>query len=254
MKGGTGMILLLAGAFWLWSRRGSAASSSSVVVTELEREEAMRPTTGWRGTRADVEAGIHQAEADHELDQSRAAAILERWGALFGRFPEPLPPQLAAVVISRESGGNPSATAGDAVLGEKGLWQLSRDECTAAGVADPMDPTSSTSGAQKLYRAAIRAFPEPDAESQLLIALLSRSIGLGDTRRLRALVPAAAGMTFAQRLRRYVEDEAQGMPAAMAGRIDAKMWARRVYRGILRAETTVVLGWVSPTADFRTLA
>jgi len=253
MKSGTTWILLGLGALVLWSRRSSAASAPIPGGPVAEREGVMVTTSGsWRGTRADVEAGIRDAEADMPVDQARSVEVLARWGDLFGRFPRPLPPQLLALVVARESGGDPNAVSGDATLGEKGLMQLSNDEARACGVSDPFNPDLAVPGAQQLYRAAMRTYGEPDAESQLLTALLSRSIGLGDTRRLRAVVPAVVGMTFAQRLRMWLEDHAQGMPTTLAGRVTARQFARRVYRGILRAEQSVLLGWVSADADLRT--
>ena len=249
MAKGTTWLVLGIGALILWARRGRAALIPGTVDVRPVEDLPMG-TTRWVGTRAQVEAGMHQAEADHEQDQGNAMGVLEHWGELFGRFPSPMPPNLLAIVVARESGGSATAVSSDTALAEKGLMQLSRDEARAAGVADPFDAEDSVRGAQQLYRSAMVSFGEPDPESQLVIALLSRSLGLGDTRRLRSTVPVGSE-TFANRLRAWLEDVAQGKPATMMGRIDAQMWARRVYRGILRAETTMLLGWVAPGADLR---
>lgn len=240
------LLLLGVVAVALLARRARGARVAPATGESDADREAEMGVTRWTGTRRDVERGIIAAAEDIDRDDDRAAAILARWGDVLRRFPRPVPPELAARIIARESGGSATAS-GDAALGELGLWQLSRDEARAVGVFDPRDPVDSTRGAQELYARAIRAMPEPDIESQLLVALLSRSIGLGDTRRLRNALAAGPG-SFRQKVRAFVE-AARGKPSWARMRGDAMTWARRVMRGCLRAEQAMLLGWIGPGED-----
>jgi len=128
-----------------------------------------------------------------------ATGILTRYAAQLARYDSPMPAPALALIMYRESGGNPSAVAKGAVTGadEIGLSQLTVEVTGNQGEAqladvDPLDPAGAIYGVQHNYtwiRARLipwlaeHGFDEvTDARDWIVLMHLGRSIGFTGTK------------------------------------------------------------------------
>ena len=186
-----------AGVLWLITRRGAAAPRSGV------------GTPGPVGPTTTTGPGGPARIGGGGMDARR---VLDTYGPILHLYNGPMPPAALAVVIARESGGNPHATARGGKFDEVGLTQLvvthSPADRRGEGEAklsdvDPWDAASNVYGAQVEYNRVKQALlnwfpdnsytphPDRDVAAWLTLLQLCRSVGLGGTKQL---LSAAVGL------------------------------------------------------------
>jgi hypothetical protein len=244
MKGLGWLILIAVIALALGGRPAQAAPRPE---PEPERRPPDRPREGEGGTVAppttldpEVQRGWAEAQRQFEEDKAKVPAMLERWGDLFGRHPKPNPPHLNAMIVWRESAGDPSAASR---VGEKGLFQLTPAEVTDGGGGNPLDPEDAARIAQAVTAKGIRALDAVcrDPQDQILVGLLWRSIGAGS---LRDLLATAPGPDTARARIAGALAALRGQPPGRGRRQTLYKYSLRVARCILRAGYAADQGWI----------
>lgn len=135
-----------------------------------------------------------------------ATGLLRRYAGALSKYGSPMPAPAVALILYRESGGNPDAIARGAVTGasELGLAQLTvehegeRGEAQIADV-DPLDPVGAIYGVQHNYnwiRERLtpylheQGYSEPGTLDWIVLMHLGRSIGF---RGMQTLLENAKG-------------------------------------------------------------
>lgn len=192
-----------------------------------------------------------------------ATGLLRRYAAQLARYGSPMPAPALALIMYRESGGQPGVIAKGAVTGasELGLAQLTVEHTGRSGEAqladvDPLDPTGAIYGVQHNYSwirerlipwLAEHGFAEvTDARDWIVLMHLGRSIGFAGTKAILTVAQGKADNPVAA-LRVLTTTATREIPKI--GRQTPELVAKRLKKAIALPDNAATLGMLPTTLD-----